>query len=291
MNTKYTINTFKKEYSTEAACLDRIFKLRYPDLKTCPKCKRETTFVRIQTRPCYHCEKCYHQIYPTVGTIFEKSTTPLTSWFYAMYLFAASKNGISAKELERHLGVTYKCAFRILHKIRSLLQTDVELLEGVFELDETYIGGKNRNRHKDKKFENCQGRSTVDKEAVFGLLNREGKVVAYQVPDVTKETLEPIIEATIQKGCTVNTDEWKSYNGLTKLNYNHKKVYHNKGQYADGDTTTNRVENYWSNVKRTLKGSYITVSPKYLQNYINECSFKYNHKGNKNLFNELLGHI
>lgn len=284
----YTINHFKKDYPTDEACLDRIFKLRYGGLKHCPKCKTETTFRKVATRTCYQCVKCYYQLHPTAGTIFEKSTTSLTLWFYTMYLFCQSKNGISAKEIERQLGVTYKTAFRMLHKIRSLLETDVELLEGVFELDETYIGGKNKNRHKDKKFENCQGRSTIDKEAVFGLLNRDGKVVAYQVPDVTADTLEPIIEATIEKGSVVNTDEWKSYNGLTKLNYKHRKVYHNRGQYADGDITTNRVENYWSNVKRTLKGSYITVSPKYLQNYINECSFKYNNRAEKNLFNKLI---
>ncbi len=284
----YTINNFRQDYPTDNTCLEKIFSIKYANITTCPKCNQPTTFRRVQTRTCYQCVKCYYQIHPLKGTIFEKTTTPLTLWFYAMYLFSQSKNGLSAKELERQLGVTYKTAFRMLHKVRSLLETDVELFEGVFELDETYIGGKNRNRHKDKKFENCQGRSTVDKAAVFGLLNREGKVVAYQIPDVSADTLEPIIEATIKKGSKVHTDEWKSYNGLTKLNYDHKKVYHNRGQYADGDNTTNRVENYWSNVKRTLKGSYITVSKKYLQNYVNEVSFKFNHRKDKNLFNLLI---
>ncbi len=290
MTTKYTINHFKKEYSTDAACLDRIFKLRYKDLNTCPKCKQEATFTRIKTRPCYHCDKCYYQIYPTKGTIFEKSTTPLTSWFYAMYLFAISKNGLSAKELERHLGVTYKCAFRILHQIRSLLENDAELLSGVIELDETFVGGKNINRHKDKKVKGCQGRSFKDKTPVFGMLQRGGNVKAFVVPNTNTESLLPHAFNHIEKGATVYTDEWYAYHGLAK-EYTHGKIEHNKGQYADGDITTNRVENYWSNVKRTLKGCYITVSPKYLQNYVNECSFKYNHKGNKNLFNELLGHI
>lgn len=287
----YTITQFRKDYSTDNQCLDKIFSLKYEDLKICPKCQQETIFRRVLTRTCYQCVKCYHQIHPLKNTIFEKTTTPLNLWFYAMYLFSQSKNGVSAKEIERQLGTTYKTAFRMLHQIRSLLETDIELLDGIFELDETYIGGKNKNRHKNKKYKNCQGRSTIDKEAVFGLLNRGGKVVAYKVPDVSKDTLTPIIEATIQKGSTVNTDEWKSYNGLSKLDYDHKKVYHNIGQYADGDTTTNRVENYWSNVKRTLKGSYITVSPKYLQNYINEVSFKYNNRTNKQMFNTLLDKI
>lgn len=287
----YTIAAFRKDYPSDSACLDKIFELKFGHLTTCPKCNQPTTFRRVTTRTCYQCAKCYHQIHPLKNTIFEKTTTPLTDWFYAMYLFSQSKNGTSAKYIERQLGCTYKTAFRMLHKVRSLLESDIELLEGVFELDETYIGGKNKNRHMDKKFENCQGRSTVDKAAVFGLLNRQGKVVAYQIPDVSADTLEPIIEATIQKGSEVHTDEWKSYNGLTKLNYDHKKVYHNRGQYADGDTTTNRVENYWSNVKRTLKGSYITVSKKYLQNYVNECSFKFNHRKDKNLFSLLIQKI
>lgn len=291
MNKNYTINHFKNEYSDDEKCLDKIYRLKYNHLKTCPKCNNAANFKKVATRPAYYCPECYYQISPMANTIFEKTTTPLTLWFYAMYLFSQSKNGISAKEIERQIGVTYKTAFRMLHKIRSLLETDVELIDGVFELDETYIGGKNKNRHKDKKFVNCQGRSTVDKQAVFGLLNRNGNVIAYKVPDVSRETLEPIIEATIAKGSKINTDEWKAYNSLAKLNYEHNKVYHNRGQYADGDTTTNRVENYWSNVKRTLKGAYITVSPKYLQNYINEVSFKYNNRGTKDLFNVMLQRV
>ncbi|HLP50981.1 MAG TPA: IS1595 family transposase [Chitinophagales bacterium] len=290
MATKYTINIFKKEYSTEAACLDRILKLKYPDLKTCPKCNREATFTRIKTRPCYHCDKCYYQIYPTVGTIFEKSTTPLTSWFFAMYLFTASKNGLSAKELERHLGVTYKCAFRMLHKIRSILENDKDLLSGVVELDETFVGGKNINRHYDKKIQGCQGRSHKDKTPVFGMLERGGNVVAKVVKDTKIQSIIPIAKRTIEEGSIVCTDEYSAYDS-SRPDYIHERVNHNIGQYANGDVTTNRIENFWSNVKRTLKGSYITVSPKYLQNYVNECTFKYNNKGNKNLFNELLEHI
>lgn len=291
MNAKYTITHFRKDYPNNDACLHKIYTIRYKDLKTCPKCGNDANYKKVATRMCYYCPECYNQIHPMAGTIFEKSTTPLVDWFYAMYLFSQSKNGLSARELQRHIDVTYKTAFRMMHKIRNLLETDIELLEGIYELDETYIGGKNKNRHQDKKYTNCQGRSTVDKEAVFGLLNRDGKVVAYRVPDVSAETLMPIIEATIPKGSTVNTDEWKSYNGLAKANYNHKTVYHNRGQYADGDTTTNRVENYWSNVKRTLKGCYITVSPKYLQNYVNEVTYKYNNRGAKSLFNDLIAKV
>lgn len=207
-----------------------------------------------------------------------------------MYLFATSKNGLSAKELERHLGVTYKCAFRILHQIRSMLNDDTTLLNGVVELDETFVGGKNINRHYDKKIQGCQGRSHKDKTPVFGMLERGGKVVAKVVKDTKIHSIIPIAKSRIEEGSIVCTDEYSAYDNL-RPDYIHERVNHNIGQYANGDITTNRIENYWSNVKRTLKGTYITVSPKYLQNYVNECSFKYNNRGGKNLFNELLGHI
>lgn len=287
----YTITQFRKEYSTDAVCLDKIWKLKFGNLTTCPKCLRETTFRRITTRTCYQCVNCYHQIHPTKNTIFEKSTTPLILWFYAMYLFTASKNGLSAKEIERQLGVSYKTAWRMLMQIRSLLDTDIELLEGVFEVDETYVGGKNKNRHKDKRVMNSQGRAGIDKTPVFGMLNRQGNVYAYKVPDTTILTLMPIIKAVAKEGSTLHTDEFNTYKGLKNHNYQHETVNHSIGNYTMNDCTTNRMENYWSIVKRTIHGSYITVSRKYLQEYVNEVSFKYNNRGNKNLFNTLLENV
>ncbi|MDB5282106.1 MAG: hypothetical protein JWO06_1181 [Bacteroidota bacterium] len=290
MTKNYTITQFRKEYSNDDVCLDKIFRLKFDGLKNCPSCKQPVMFKRVTKRTCYYCPRCYHQIHPLKNTIFEKTTTPLTLWFYAMYLFAASKNGVSAKEIERQIGVTYKTAFRMLHKIRSLLENDLELLDGIIELDETFVGGKNKNRHRDKKVQGCQGRSFKDKTPVFGMLQRDGKVKAFVVPNTNTESLMPHAFSHIAENATVCTDEWYAYEPL-RHKYTHEQIQHNKGEYANGNITTNRVENYWSNVKRTLNGTYITVSKKYLQNYVNEVSFKFNHRKDKNLFDILINKV
>lgn len=281
------ISQFNKAFPSEDACLDKLFRLRYGHLKTCPECGCNKPYKKLKGRKCYYCPKCYNQIHPMAGTIFHKSSTSLLSWFFALYLFSKSKNGLSAAELERQLGCNYKTSFRMLHKIREMLANDVELIGGVIEVDESFVGGKNKNRHKDKKFERCQGRSFKDKVPVFGMYQRDGKVSAYAIKNTNKENIIPIIESRVRKGAIIMSDEWKAYNGLEK-DYNHQFIDHSKGQYAIENITTNRIENFWSNLKRTLKGSYITVSEKYLQNYVNEATFKFNNRGNKAMFNTLL---
>lgn len=190
-NKKYTIKQFREEYPDEKACLDKVFKLIYADLKTCPKCNCVVSYRRISTRRSYQCPKCYNQLYPTKGTIFEKSTTPLTYWFYAMFLFTISKNGLSAMELMRQIGVTYKTAWRMLRQIRTLIKADNSLMEDIVSADECFIGGKNKNRHWDKKVKNSQGRSFKDKTPVMGMLSN-GKVRAFVVKDTKSESLHPV---------------------------------------------------------------------------------------------------
>lgn len=288
MTKTYTINNFKTDYPTDEACLNKIFMLRTESLKRCPKCGKEVTFQKVKDRRCYYCPKCYYQYYPTKGTIFEKTTTPLTYWFYSIFLFTTSKNGLSACELQRQIGVTYKTAFRMLHQIRTLLSDDSELFNGIIELDESYIGGKNKNRHKDKRVKNSQGRSYKDKIPIFGILQRGGNVSAYVVSDVKSLTLTPIIVNKVAFGSKIMTDEWNSYSSLRNLNYSHEVVYHSRGEYVKNNCYTNGLENFWSVVKRTINGSYIHVSKKYMQNYMNEVSFRYNNRSNKNIFKTLL---
>jgi transposase-like protein len=199
-----------------------------------------------------------------------------------------SKNGLSACELQRHLGVTYKTAFRMLRQIRTLIENDESLFSGVVELDETYIGGKNKNRHHDKKVEHSQGRSYKDKKPVFGILQRGGKVNAYYVPNVRSATLKPIICDKVEVGSSLMTDEWNSYSGLSAY-YDHQICYHGRKQYVNGDCSTNGLENFWSIVKRSINGSYIHISKKYLQLYLNEFVFRFNNRDSPNLFSDLLG--
>jgi transposase-like protein len=284
----YTIKQFQQEYATEEICLDKIFKLTHLS-SICPKCKIVADYKRIPTRRCYQCPKCCNQIYPTAGTPFEKTTTPLMYWFYAMYLFTVSKNGLSATELQRHIGVTYKTAWRMLRQIRLLIKVDTCMFAGVTEVDETFVGGKNKNRHADKKFKYSQGRSFQDKTPVVGLLNRDLKEVRCIVTaDTSTSSLHPIITHNIGKDSILMTDEWRGYNGLS-ADYDHQRVDHGRKQYVnDCGATTNAIENFWSILKRTVNGSYIHVSRKYLQLYANECAFRFNNRDNKQIFNSLI---
>jgi len=267
---KFTITDFRKLYPTDAACLDKIFKLRYGNLETCPECGNKADFRRISTRRSYQCKYCYHQLYPTAGTVFEKTTTPLSFWFYSIYLMTATRNGVSAKELERQLGVTYKTAFRMAHKIRGLLsQQKQNKLNGFVELDETYIGGK---------FKGKRGRGSENKEIVFAMVERQGDVKAVHVENTKRKTLYPIIEQNVSKDSKVNTDEFPVYERLKDFGFEHSVINHSLEQYCINETSTNTIEGFFSQLKRTIRGTHIHVSAEYLQNYINECAFRYNNR-------------
>jgi len=269
---KYTIKEFNEKYPDDDTCLDRIFEGRYPDGVPCPVCKKITKYYRKTGRKAYACEFCANQIYPTAGTIFHKSPTPLRSWFYAMFLMSATRCGISAKQLERELGVTYKTAWRMFKQIRSLMDERVKSMNGHIEVDETYIGGKHSG---------TPGRGAEGKTPVVGLIHREqGQVNATVTKDVKARTIMPIIWNNVPRSTenTIHTDEFATYNYVRKLGYSHGVVQHGKGIYAEGLNHVNTVEGFWSLVKRGINGVYHAVSPKYLQTYLNEYQFRYNHR-------------
>jgi transposase len=285
---QYSIADFRKEFPDDDACLNKLFSARFGAMEKCPECGRKNKYKRVKGRKCFFCPVCYNQIYPCVGTPFEKSTTSLVLWFYAEFLFTVSKNGLSAAELERHLGVTYKTAYRMLSQIRKSIKPDNSLFDGIIEIDETFVGGKNKNRHKDKKVKNSQGRSFKDKTPVLGILKRGGNVSTHVVPDTKAKSLLPHIAAKVAKGSQVMTDEWGAYSSLGS-EYDHQFVYHGKGEYVnEAGATTNRIENFWSIFKRTIGGSYIHVSRKHMQLYANEIAFRYNERDNKQIFHALL---
>lgn len=255
---KYTIKDLRDDFPDDDACLDYIFKKKYPD--------KVDDYYRVSGRKCY-ANSAGEQIHPLSGTIFERSSTSLTLWFHAIFLFATSKNGVSAKELERQLGVTYKCAWRMAKKIRELMEDDGDLLSGTVEVDETYTGGKDKMD---------DGRA--NKSAVMGMVEREGKVRAKHVPDRKTHTVLNTIKENVSKDAVVMSDEYSAYKKLPHLGYTSKRVKHGKKNWVYGDTHTNSIEGFWSQFKRSVKGTYHSISKKHLQSYLDEFAFRYSHR-------------
>ncbi len=291
---RYTINNFNLDFPNDDACLEWLKSSQYPDGVLCSKCNRVTKHHRVRGRSSYACDRCGNHIYPMAGTIFEKSTTSLKHWFYAIYLMSATRCGISAKQLERELGVTYKTAWRMAREIRHKLMTQTDKPIGnpaEVEMDETYMGGKAKNMHKAKR-ERLGGRGTAGKVAVFGAVERKGQLIAVTVPNVDRVTLLPRIKKYVLPASIIYTDEMSAYNPLIQNGYNHHRVNHSERVYVSGNVHTNTIEGFWSLLKRGIGGVYHSVSEKYLQGYINEYGFRFNHrKDEKPMFLTVLGKI
>jgi transposase len=288
---KYTINEFRKEYPSDDVCLDTLFKLRYTAVPCCPCCSQETTFKRVKGRRCYQCsdKDCQYQLYPTAGTVFEKTRTSLTDWFYAIYLMTSTRNGVSAKELERQLGVTYKCAHRMGHQIRKLMGNGGDLLTGVVEVDETYIGGELKNMHK-RKSESRLGRG-IGKQPLVTIVQRGGDVRSFVVDNVGSGGIYKLITENVEKGSQLITDGFTSYKWVG-MQYDHVPVKHNNDRKTAGAKHTNTVEGFFSHLKRTIKGTHIHVSKEHLQKYADECSFRYSHRHEgQMMFHTILGRV
>src|SRR6266567_2845725 len=261
----------------------------------CPKCGKETRHHRVKARPAYACQFCGHHEYPMVGTIFEGSATSLRLWFFAMYTMASTRCGVSAKQLERELGVTYKTAWRMFNKIRSLMDQDDDQFSGTVEMDESYFGGKDKWKHEVKKPH--AGRGSITKTPVFGIAQRgsdgsHGKV-SVRIADGTKATdLLPYASKKVLPASTVYTDEFKSYDALEGMGYAHQRVNHAQSVYVSGNVHTNTLEGFWALVKRGIGGVYHSVSTEHLQSYLDEYAFRYNHRDAPGgMFSALLGRI
>lgn len=263
---KFTIKQFHETYPDDAACLAAIFQHRYGDLTKCPECKKETRFYRVKKRKCYACQVCGYQLHPLADTIFHKSDTSLKSWFYAIFLFANSRNGVSAKELERQLGVTYKTAWRMAKQIRLLCANSKQVLSGTVEMDETYIGGERKRG---------QGRKLENKTPVVGLVQRRGRVVARALKSLKGAKILPLVRYHVLDGTPLMTDEGAVYQTLGQMGYPHETVTHKTGEYVRGPVHTNTIEGFWGQVKRSIKGTYHAVSRKYLQSYLDEFSYRF----------------
>jgi transposase-like protein len=273
----YTLKDFQDQFPDDATCLEWLRNRLYPDGIYCEKCEAVTKHHRVVSRPSYSCDRCGHHVHPTAGTIFHKSPTPLTTWFYAIYLMAQTRCGISAKQIQRETGVTYKTAWRMFKQIRSMLSdSKTNPLGGKHsrgvEVDETWVGGRRRVGSGNKKHLTM----------VVGLAERGGEVRAFTEENArTGATLLPIIREHVMPKSTVFTDELMAYDGISHMpdqGYTHRRINHSEKVYVSGDIHTNTIEGFWSLVKNGVRGVYHSVGKGYLQSYLDEYSFRYNRR-------------
>lgn len=264
-----TIQQLFKQFPDNESCLNHIMQVRYGKESVCPKCERETKWSRVRSQRAYACQWCGHHVYPCVGTPFERSRTSLQLWFYAIYLFTKTRSGVSAKELQRQLGVTYKAAWRMGHEIRQhMAEVDGDApLDGDVEVDETYVGGVRSGK---------RGRGAEGKTVVFGMLDRAGDVMTKVVADTKGSTLKPLIAGNVEKGSTIHSDEYSPYNGLDAMDYKHERCNHGTKQYAVNGSHVNTLEGFWSRLKASINGTHVHVSGKHLDKYAAEFEYRFN---------------
>jgi transposase len=284
---KYSTRDFDRDFPNDDACLEWLFNQRWPDGVFCNKCQRTTGHYRLNNRPVYSCEFCGSHVYPMAGTIFEGTRfSHLRLWFKAIAYMAVTRCGISSRQLSRDLGVTVKTGWRMFTQIRKILSEngDGSPLTGIVEVDETYVGG-----HRPGK----RGRGAEGKTIVMGMVERNGRVRARIIPDVKARTLLPAIDATVSKDAVVHTDDLASYRGLGKMGYAQFTVAHSEKVYVTGDGIhTNSIEGFWSQLKRSIDGTYHHVSARHLQGYVDEYSFRYSHRNDQQaMFLTMLGRV
>jgi DNA-directed RNA polymerase subunit RPC12/RpoP len=253
--TKYTFKEFQAEYPDDAACLTKLMEINYGGTEIhCPACGVKTNFHMMTKRRAFACQECGHHIYPCADTIFHKSRTKLTIWFFAMYLMTSTRHGVAAKEIQRQTGVTYKCAWRMCDELRKLMASaDFEgPMRGHVEIDETVIGGKQSQDDRINEGSN--------KTLVMGIVERDGRLRAGPIDDATMKTLEAHVIHNVEPGTTVSTDEWKGYNRLASLGYAHGTVDHSAKEYVRGIHHTNTLEGHWSLFKRAVRGTHVHIS-------------------------------
>lgn len=288
---EFSVREFFARFPNDDACLDHIMQVRFGGTRfVCTSCGKESPHHKLATRRTYVCASCGHHVNPTANTILHDTRTPLVSWFYAMYLFCTTRHGVSGKELQRQLGVTYKTAYRIGQHIRDLMgkaQGFDALLAGHIELDEAYVGGRRSGK---------RGRGAAGKTIVMGLAERDGRKKAVVIPNVKADTLREVVLKNVEPGATVSTDELYSYSLLTGDGFKHGRVKHGAKEYAyydyrAGETFhVNTVEGFWKLFKASVRSTHIQISGKHMQRYLDEFTFRASNRGRVNgMFDLLVG--
>ncbi|MGQ0677591.1 MAG: IS1595 family transposase [Rhodospirillales bacterium] len=269
-----TAKQFLVQFPTDDACLDHLMRVRFGQRLVCDRCKREATYYRVRLRRCYECEFCGFQVYPTAGTPFEKTRTGLRDWYHVMFMFCTSRNGVSSKEVQRTIGVTYKTAWRMTKEIRTymgIVDGDRPVggwgqSRGVVEVDKAFIGGKRTLAEPDNK------------SVVLGMIERGGDIVTRVVPHRGSSAVVPQIVKWVRPGSKIASDEANAFSNLRRWGFRHETVNHAQREYVRGNVHTNTIENFWSLFKRGVKGTYVSVSEKHLQKYLSEFEYRHNHR-------------
>jgi len=292
---------FIKKFPTEEAIIDYFTRIRYPQGVKCNHCGSDKVYHRTKEPKMYDCNSCRNSFSVFKDTVFEKTSTDLQKWFFAIHMILNAKKGISAKQLQREIGVTYKTAWRMLRQIRQAMEDKNQdgFYDTIVEIDETYVGGKPRKsnkKDKDKKGGGLKRGRGTKKTPIIAVVDREAKKIFAKVALSNKrgqkltgkQLLDVINQVCKGKNVTVISDEYRGYDKLRHTNYIHLKIDHTK-MFVDGDVHTNTIESFWAIVKRAFYGTYHRISVKYLQEYINEISFRYNHRDINESFDLLLG--
>ncbi|PSM19661.1 IS1595 family transposase [Nitratireductor sp. StC3] len=276
-----TLKDFLAQFPDDDSCLDHLMATRYGKRHECAKCGRLANFHRVRSRRCYECDFCGYQVYPTAGTPFENTRTSLRDWFHVMFMFTTSRNGVSAKEVQRTIGVTYKTAWRMCNLIRQYMgyvDGDNSLGgpgSGIVEADKAFFGGYDK-------------RGEDDKSVVLGIIERGGEVVTRVLPGKGRRHVLPAIFKWVRPGSRIATDEAGAFRELSELGYQHGTINHAEKQYVSGEVHTNNIEAFWSHVKRSMCGTYVSVSKKWLQTYLWEFEFRQNLRKQPHLMLDLL---
>jgi len=270
-----TLRQFQAQFPTEESCLDHLMRVRYGERHDCEKCGKSAKFYRVAKRRSYACEWCGHQVYPTAGTPFDRTRTSLRDWFFVMFQFCSTRNGVAAKEVERQIGVTYKTAWRMCHEIRKYMA----IVDGndplggsgeIVEIDETLIGGKAVGMGSGYK---------ANKTCVVGMKERDGDIITRVVSSRTKRAMQAVIVQHVLPGATVSTDEFGGYKDIAQSGYRHLTVNHKAGEYATPcGKGVNEIEGFWAQLKRSINGTHIHVSRQHLSKYLGEFEFRHNRR-------------